>query len=246
MSNSHSNRDIPVLTALTEEQVADYLRRHPDFLVDKPALLADMNLPHQTDGKAVSLIERQVSILRDRNMDMRHRLTKLLDNARTNDTLFEKTKVLLLNLLDAQDWDGLLDGLLVHLQQEFQIQYSQLLLIGAEGDWPQSGNNHTRITTTAEAQPVLGDLLQRPRALCGQLKPEQLNYLFGDQAEAIGSIALAPLRYQNRLLGFLVIGNSRPDYYRSSMNTLFLSFIADVLSRMLPHHYRNPNPGTRL
>ena len=66
---------------LDPEQVANYLQQHPAFFVDHQDLLGDLFLPHES-GPAVSLVERQVSILRERNIDMRNRLSKLLYNAR--------------------------------------------------------------------------------------------------------------------------------------------------------------------
>ena len=71
------------------EQVAAYLKAHKDFFVDHESLLADITIPHET-GKAVSLVERQVGVLRERNIELRERLTRLLDVARENDMLFEK------------------------------------------------------------------------------------------------------------------------------------------------------------
>src|SRR5690606_7331696 len=95
---------------LDPEQVADYLRHHPEFFVDHQELLGDLFLPHES-GPAVSLVERQVSILRERNIDMRNRLSKLLDNARENDKLFDKTKRLVLSLLEGQDLGDIVDAL---------------------------------------------------------------------------------------------------------------------------------------
>ena len=108
MSHTSNTNEIPELTTLTEDQVTDYLCQNPDFLSDKPALLADMNLPHQPGSGTISLVERQVSVLRDRNMDMRHRLNKILENARTNDMLFEKTKRLILAMLNTRQLDDCL------------------------------------------------------------------------------------------------------------------------------------------
>ncbi len=82
------------------EAVAAYLRAHPEFFVDHDELLAELRLPHQP-GAAVSLVERQVKLLRERNIEMRHRLSQLMDVARDNDRLFDKTRRLVLDLLDA-------------------------------------------------------------------------------------------------------------------------------------------------
>ena len=81
-----------------------YLRENPDFFGRHPMLLTDLSLPHDS-GEAISLVERQVAILRERNIDMRRRLTHLVGAANTNDTLFEKTRRFTLNMLDCDDLD---------------------------------------------------------------------------------------------------------------------------------------------
>ena len=234
MTHSSNTNEIPVLTALTDDQVSDYLRRNPDFFNNKPALLADMNLPHQPGTGAVSLVERQVSVLRDRNMDMRHRLNKLLDNARTNDNLFDKTKRLILNMLDTDQLDDCLDALFYSFQNEFDIHYSQLLLISSsENHFPSPANKQARLIDQPMAEKNLSSIIHNHRAICGQLNADEQAFIFHKNTNLIGSTAITPLTIDNRLLGILAIANRDPHYYRSSMNTLFLKFIADVLSRLV-------------
>jgi uncharacterized protein len=58
--------------------------------------------------------------------------------------------------------------------------------------------------------------------------------LFGrEQGEQIGSTAVVALIHQG-LHGVLAIGSRDPQYYKSSVGTLFLSYIAEVLARVLP------------
>ena len=71
------------------EAVAAYLRAHPEFFVDHDELIPELRIPHQP-GTAVSLVERRS--LRERNIEMRHRLSQLMDVARDNDRLFDKTR----------------------------------------------------------------------------------------------------------------------------------------------------------
>ena len=47
---------------MNPDDVETFLRAHPDFLQERPALLAALNLPHGGQG-AVSLVERQVAVL---------------------------------------------------------------------------------------------------------------------------------------------------------------------------------------
>ena len=61
---------------LNPKDVEEFLRAHPNFLQDRPGLLAVLNLPHGGDG-AVSLVERQVSVLRQRNIVSRQQINEL-------------------------------------------------------------------------------------------------------------------------------------------------------------------------
>ena len=237
MSQSDNVDEIPVLTALTDEQVSDYLRQNPDFWVDKPSLLADINLPHHTHGESVSLIERQVSVLRDRNIDMRHRLNKLLDNARNNDHLFELSQRLILNMLETSQYDDCLDALFYSFQNDFGIEFSQLILMNPPGEsFPEPANQQARIVERQLAVDSLSSLINHQRAVCGQLDPSERAFIFPQHAAEIGSTAVVPLRLNNCFLGLLAIGNRNEKYYRFSTNTLFLNFIADVMSRLLAEY----------
>ncbi|MFT7690302.1 MAG: hypothetical protein ACI88U_001021, partial [Porticoccaceae bacterium] len=53
--------------------VREFLRDNPTFLDNHQDILESMDLPHHS-GSAVSLVERQVSVMRDRNTEIRARL----------------------------------------------------------------------------------------------------------------------------------------------------------------------------
>lgn len=226
---SDKPKDTQQKSRLSADQVADYLVEHPDFFVHNRALLADLNLPHES-GPAVSLVERQVSVLRERNMDMRHRLSKLLDNARENDKLFDKTKRLVLALLEGHDLGDIVDALFYSFDKDYEIHYTTLLFFGHEDKLPSS---QARVVPITAAREHIGPLLKNNRAMCGTLGDAELQFLFGKDADHIGSVATVPLIHGNAF-GLLAIGNRDPHYYRSSMGTLFLGYIAEVLNRLLP------------
>ena len=100
---------------LNPTDVEEFLRAHPNFLQDRPGLLAVLNLPHGGEG-AVSLVERQVSVLRQRNIVSRQQINSLSDIGRENDRLLEATRRTVLALLAgtnrqelAQIWPIVLD-----------------------------------------------------------------------------------------------------------------------------------------
>ncbi len=234
MTQPSEPSNIPVLTALTDEQVSEYLRSHPDFWSDKLELLAEIKLPHDAGGQTVSLIERQVAVLRKRNVEVRHRLNQLIENARKNDVLFEKTKRLTLSLLSTQQLDDCLDALFFGLQHEFDIHFSQVLIISEMAqNISVPANKQARLVEQSQVDEYLPKIIKNRRAICGQLDKSEKDFIFGSKASEIGSTAIAPLYFENQTIGAIAIANRDPDFYRSSMNTLFLNYIADILSRLL-------------
>ncbi|UTW45157.1 DUF484 family protein [bacterium SCSIO 12696] len=214
---------------IDDATIKAYLQNNPGFFENHPDLLELIQLPHES-GRAVSLVERQVAVLRERNMEMRQRLNNLLEAARTNDKLFEKTKRLVLNLLDSRDINSLVDTLYESLGNDYQLQYFSLVLLT---DTTRLPDNPAKVVGLEEAENQVGTLLRSNRAICGVLRQEELHFLFGNKAGEIGSVAAVPLT-RGQSYGILAIGNSDPNYYRSSMGTLFLSYIAEVLNRILP------------
>ncbi|KJH84148.1 MULTISPECIES: DUF484 family protein [Pseudomonadaceae] len=222
---TEQNQDKPHLP--DAETVVAYLRAHPEFFVDHDELIPELRIPHLPGG-AVSLVERQVKLLRERNIEMRHRLSQLMDVARDNDRLFDKTRRLVLDLLDANSLEEIIGAVDESLRHEFQVPYVSLILF-SDSPLPVG-----RSVTAAEAQQAIGGLLGTGKTVCGVLRPHELAFLFGEEeSSGIGSAAVVALNQQQ---GILAIGSQDPQHYKSSLGTLFLGYIAEVLTRVLPHY----------
>lgn len=214
---------------LTEEQIADYLREHPDFFERNEELLQNLKLPHAS-GNAISLVERQIHLFRQQRDVLRREMQDLIAIARQNDRLFEKSKRLLIQLLEANSLTELAAVIDDNMRHDFGLDASSLVLFSETRPAPAQGGLH--YLPLAEAEDTLGTVLQSDRAICGRFREVQLQALF-PQSEEVGSAAVIPLRFNN-LLGVLAVGSKDPDFFDSSMGSLFLSYISDTLSRMLP------------
>ncbi|MGG5870484.1 DUF484 family protein [Pseudomonas peli] len=212
---------------LDSDTVAAYLRLHPEFFIDHDELIPELRIPHQR-GDTVSLVERQVKLLRERNIEMRHRLSQLMDVARDNDRLFDKTRRLVLDLLDANSLEEVVSCVEDSLRREFQVPFVSLILF-SEAPLPVG-----RSVSSAEAHQAIGGLLAGGKTICGVLREHELNFLFGAEDGAqVGSAAVVSISYQG-LHGVLAIGSADPQHYKSSLGTLFLGYIAEVLARVVP------------
>ncbi|MFT7405893.1 DUF484 family protein [Zhongshania sp.] len=220
----------------SESEVARYLRNHPGFFLNNEDLLTELKITHKT-GKAVSLLERQVEVLRERNMDMRSRISSMLDNAQRNDLLFEKSKTLILALLEARRAEEFSNSLCRHLVSDFKdIDYASLIIFS---DPNRVGGNALRVVSPEQAQDQIGSLLRGKKAVCGVLRGEELSFLFGKHADHIGSAALMPIQAGN-IDGVVAIASKDPQHFKSSMGTIFLEYIADVVNRTLPKLMKGP------
>jgi uncharacterized protein YigA (DUF484 family) len=220
---------------LSAEAVAAYLQQHPGFFEGQETLLSGMRIPHKR-GDTVSLVEHQLKLLRDRNSELRQRLGQLMDVARDNDRLFEKTRRLMLDILDAGSLEEVVMAVDDSLRQSFKVPFVSLILFS------ESPAGVGRSVTLHEAQQAIGALLAEAKPVTGTLRRAELEFLFGaGQHEQVASTALAPLAHHG-LQGVLAIGSADADHYRSSVGTLFLAHIAEVLSRVLPRFTGAPRP----
>ena len=213
---------------MDDDDIRDFLVENPDYFQRNQDLLGLLQVPH-VSGAAVSLVERQVSVLRERNVDLRHRLRELGSTAKDNDQLFAATRELVLALLDTTDLDSLNSALIRVLRENFDTEYAALLLYGGAAD----DTGPCRIVTEAEARSSIGALLGSNRnAGCGALRAEEFAFLFGG-IRMNGSAAVARVVSDDVQRGLLAVGSSDAARYDSTMGTLFLEFAAEVMARRL-------------
>lgn len=211
---------------LDAEQVARYLRKHPAFFAEHDELLPELIIPHQP-GQAVSLVERQVKLLRERNIDARHRLNELMDVARENDRLFEKSRRLILSMLEAQSMEELIASTEDSLRDDFQVPFVSLILFSEAARF-----SNARCVSHSEARASIGHLLDGGKPLSGILRADELTFLFGRHGGEVASTALAPIQHQG-LHGVLALGSRDAHHYKGATGTLFLGYVADALARVL-------------
>jgi hypothetical protein len=213
-----------------DDDIRDYLVQNPDFFQRNPELLSLLQIPHAS-GSAVSLVERQVSVLRERNVDLRHRLRDLGNAARDNDQLFADTRALVLSLLEADGLEGCDTALRKVMKDHFDIEYAGLILFTEV--FGEEGPGHR--VSESQARGKLAGLLGREGAGCGTLRAEEFEFVFPG-AKLIGSAGVALIEFEGKTLGLFAVGSSDAGHYRSDMGTLFLEFAAEVLGRRL-HAY---------
>ena len=224
------------LNGLSPEQfVREYLQQHRDFLEKNPDILELLEIPHHS-GKAISLVERQVGVMRDRNRQMADKVEQMVTAASDNAILFEKTNRLVLSLLAAQDLSELVDALYQSLREDFSTEFYSLVIVDETID--QTGvDNPTAVNRVAgdRANAEIGALLAAKQTVSGVISDSEIAFLFGDQGSAVRSVVAVPLK-GDQPWGILVLGSSDDKFYSRSTGTLFIDYIGQLLEILLPNH----------
>jgi uncharacterized protein len=185
-------------------------------------------------GSTVSLVERQVEVLREQKSDSDRRLAEFVSVARANDQLADKIHRFTRRLLRAPDAQSALTALEASLREDFEAFHSVLVL-----------TSPLISLANIEAEPFLrklpGDdanirsfeaLLHTGKPRCGQVRDSQRDYLFGPEAASIGSVALVPLG-ENGSIGLLALGSAERERFHPGMSTEFLKRMGELITDAL-------------
>lgn len=215
----------------SEQQVARYLKEHPDFFTRQEQLLQHLQIPHGNHGKTVSLIERQVELIREQKQELRQQLQHLTQAARNNETLLQRFQVLILNLIGSDNMEQATRYVRDALQQDFHADAVEVLLFERPGHSDPLHADDPRLRPFAR-------ILQGREPVCGHFHKEQLNLLFGTRGEEITSAVIVPLCEDSLhpCIGLLGIGSIDAKRYHPEMGTVFLSHLGSVMNRIYLAH----------
>ena len=221
---------------ISEQTVKDYLQAHPDFFERHSALLSSLSVPHGS-GEAVSLVERQVSMLRQKELRLERQLKELIDVARANDLLATKIHKLTLQLLAARELPTTITAVEQAMRSGFDADQSILVLFGDPQLFEDidAGRFFRVIEREADELKPFDTFLNGTGPRCGQVRDSQRDFLFPGDANEIGSVALVPLGSKAQL-GFLAIGSADADRFHPGMSIDFLARVGDLVAGALERH----------
>lgn len=214
--------------SVDEASVAAYLRDHPDFFERHADVLAALEVPHRPGGTAVSLIERQVARLRERNAELEGRLADLMRAARENERVGNRLLGLGRGLLEADSLDAVVATVCETLRDDSGVDEVVLRLIDANavGD-PADPNRY--LDPEGDDGLALAEPLASRTPVCGALTQQQVAALFRGRTESIGSAAMVPLR-AGQPIGVLGLGSRDPEHFQADMGTLFLGQLGELVA----------------
>lgn len=215
-----------------ETQVVEFLNQNPDFFRRHPILLAAMEIPHQS-GSAVSLVERQIRVLREKNQHYEARLRELIEAARDNQRLTQSLQRLAISLLQADSLDDIIATVHGELRNYLGTDYVSLRLLGSAEQAAQQPERY--LLQNDKGLELFGKLMREKRIQCGRMNEEQIKILFAEHAAEVGSGAVIPLT-DTGTFGLLAVGGSDPQRYHPGMGTDYLKLLGELVSAAIKAH----------
>lgn len=215
--------------ATDENAVIEFLQAHPAILMDYPEVFSTLSIPHHTGG-AISLVERQLKLLREENLQLKSRIEKLVGIARDNEELNQRFHRLALELMSTEQ----LHDVLAMVQDQVQtFFYTDFVCFRFLPEVRESGRLLDGLHIDADNE-IIGRIkpwIKERRPICGQQDDTINSALFGPDIR-VASCAFIPL-YHARDLGLLCLGSISAERFSTSMGTIFLQQLGELVSNRL-------------
>jgi uncharacterized protein len=214
-----------------EETIAGYLQRHPEFFERHQGVLARLRLPHARGGSTISLVERQIEVLREKLGALEGKLAELLRVARANDAISERLHRFTRRLLRAVPRAEAIARIEAGLREDFDAFHAALLLISEQPD-PAAPSFVRTVRADDPSLKSFESLFASGKPRCGQARDSQREFLFGPEGLQMASVALVPLG-QKGSVGLLALGSADRDRFHPGMSTEFLAHMAELIADSL-------------
>ena len=219
---------------LDEVSVMNYLKNNSAVLERHPEILSQLTFPHES-GAAVSLVERQLKVLRDDNYNLKNKLSELIHIARENEELSQRFHRLSLELMAGEHLHDIIAMTHDQVETFFYTDFvgfcfhddlaSQLKGLEKNILDPDHKDAAKVRNWMSDRKPVFGPFDRTLRKL-----------LFGEQGQ-LASCALIPLYHTNDI-GLLVLGSKSKDRFVDGMGTVFLNQLGELISYKLKSYLK--------
>jgi uncharacterized protein YigA (DUF484 family) len=228
------------VTAIDAGAVMQFLTCNPDFFDANPDFVARLRVPHAT-GNAVSLVEKQVSVLRSKCNQLESSLHDLIGVARDNEELHNRLHGLIQDVISANDLESVLEMTGKSLIDNFNATDVRLLVFDNTAKRRKATRldaDNAHLATAGhkavdrKTMQLFDGVFEHGATLCGMPEITKLEVLAGEGSSEIGSAALIPLSHEGRL-GVLMLASRDESRFSSGKGVMFLDQLGEVLSRRL-------------
>jgi len=205
---------------MNAEDVAIFLRTHPQFFDQHPELLEKIQVPHPYGGRAIPLAERQTVALREKLKLVEGKLAELIRFGEENDAISEKVHRLAVALVGARDFPALAQSLYFHLREDFAVPHVALRIWGKA-----VAVDFVEADAIEDGQRRHAESMGGPQ--CGAAADNPFLPWFGEAAQHVRSLALVPLG-DTSVFGLLALGSEDAQRFFPEMGVLYLRRIGEL------------------
>lgn len=230
---SQSDNQMPqsaqtVGTDADEQDIKEYLLEHPDFFEQHAEVLSQMILKHDS-GSATSLLERQIQALRKDNTELHNKIKNLVEIAHDNEILERKSHQIARSLIEMRYTEDIVKNIYQLLVSEFPLLQVRILLQNIDSDYELEQDNH--ISDQELNSELCQFILTENNSECVFLGEQTAAQMFANDSDIKSAVAI-PLRDRNNF-GILILASLDENRFYQGMGTLFLEYLADLLSAKL-------------
>ena len=215
--------------AINADAVMKFLTNNPEFFNQHSELLPRLQIPHHT-GKAVSLIEKQVSVLRGKCSTLENSLRDLISVARENEQLHHRLHRLIQDIISASSLDNVISLTRDNLLSNFNADDVRMVLFADDSDIGTKIPELKVVNANTDGLNAFDELFKKRETSCGEPSETQLEIIFDGDASDVASMALIPLHYKKKL-GLVALTSKDETRFSSGKGVMFLNQLGEVLSR---------------
>ena len=212
---------------MKSEEVAQYLLDHPQFFEEHAELMSHMVIPHPHGGRTISITERQMLSLRDKNKQIESKMNELLQFGEENDSISEKMHRLGVAMIAAASFQSVLHTLNFHLRDDFSIPHVALRL----WDRPADTEELPEFADVSAELQAFAETLGQP--YCGSTSGFETSSWFGEASRQVRSQALIAMRNGGGTIGMIALGSEDAQRFYAGMGTLYLERLGEMASAAL-------------
>ena len=212
---------------MKSEEIAQYLQDHPQFFEEHAELMSHMVIPHPHGGRTISITERQMLSLRDKNKQLEVKMNELLQFGEENDSISEKMHRLGVAMIAAASFESVLHTLNFHLRDDFSIPHVALRLWNR----PDNADELPEFTEVSAELQAFAETLGQP--YCGSTSGFETSSWFGEASKQVRSQALIAMRNGGGTIGMIALGSEDAQRFYAGMGTLYLERLGEMASAAL-------------
>src|SRR5258706_4561215 len=210
---------------MRSEDVARYLKDHPEFFENYADMIGEISIPHPHGGRAIPISERQIITLREKNKILEAKLRELVEYGEENDAIGERVHRAALAVMKPQHVESLLQVLFYNLKEDFSVPHVAIRL-WSEWDHPPL----SEFKASSPEVRAFADSLNQP--YCSHQSMFETAEWFGEAGGLLKSYAYITMR-SDRVFGLLALASEDPQRFFPGMGTLYLKRLGELISTSL-------------